>query len=308
VQLEALDAERQLKLAEADIATLRASLETTRLGQALALGAARTEKREAERAVAVAERLSAEGLTSAMELDRARDRRIEAEERYTMEERRLAVANEALDAQIELRLADAERLRAIARFQHERVASMRVRAGAKGQVQQLDLQPGQWVQPGQPIARVASPSLLKAVLQIQESQARDVTLGLAATIDTRNGVVSGTVVRVDPGVQNGTVAVDVALDGELPRGARPDLAVDGTIEIDRIADALSVGRPAVGGSETTLRLFKLDADGHSATRVPVRLGRASFDAVEILDGAAEGDRLILSDMSRWEHVDRLKLR
>ncbi|HET9326577.1 MAG TPA: HlyD family efflux transporter periplasmic adaptor subunit [Candidatus Eisenbacteria bacterium] len=308
VQLEALDSERQLKLAEADLASLRSTLETARLAQTSALASARTEKREAERAVAVAERLAKDGLSSAMEVERATDRLTEAKERFEMEEKRLELANEALKAQIELRKADAERLRAIARFQQERVTSMRVKAGAAGQVQQLDLQPGQWVQSGQPLARVATPDRLKAVLQIPESQARDIALGLPATIDTRNGVVKGRVVRIDPGVQNGSVAVDIAFDGPLPRGARPDLGIDGTIVIERIAEVLSVGRPALGGSETTLRLFRLEPDGHTAVRVPVQLGRASFDAVEILAGLREGDRVILSEMSRWDHTDRVRLR
>ena len=308
VQLEALDAERQLKLAEADLASLRTTLETAKLAQTTALASARLEKREAERSAAVAERLQKDGLSSSMEVERANDKLTEANERYEMETQRLELATDAFKAQIELRKADAERLRAIARFQHERVASMRVKAGAAGQVQQLDLQPGQWVQSGQPLARVASPDRLKAVLQVPESQARDVALGLSATVDTRNGVVRGHVVRIDPGVQNGSVPVDIAIDGALPRGARPDLAVDGTILIERIAEVLSVGRPAMGGSETTVRLFRLEPDGHTAMRVPVRLGRASYDAVEVLDGLREGDRVILSEMSRWDHTDRVRLR
>jgi multidrug efflux pump subunit AcrA (membrane-fusion protein) len=308
VQLEALDAERQLKLAEADLASLRTTLETAKLAQTTALASARLEKREAERSAAVAERLQKDGLSSSMEVERANDKLTEANERYEMETQRLELATDAFKAQIELRKADAERLRAIARFQHERVASMRVKAGAAGQVQQLDLQPGQWVQSGQPLARVASPDRLKAVLQVPESQARDVALGLPATVDTRNGVVRGHVVRIDPGVQNGSVPVDIAIDGALPRGARPDLAVDGTILIERIAEVLSVGRPAMGGSETTVRLFRLEPDGHAAMRVPVRLGRASYDAVEVLDGLREGDRVILSEMSRWDHTDRVRLR
>jgi multidrug efflux pump subunit AcrA (membrane-fusion protein) len=243
-----------------------------------------------------------------MDLDRARDRLTEAQERHEMEKRRLEVANEALQAQIELRRADAERLRAIAHFQHQRLASMKVRAGQAGVVQQLDLQPGQWVQSGTPLAKVASPEHLKAVLQAPESQARDLALGLSAVVDTRNGLVKGKVVRIDPGVQNGTVAVDIALEGALPRGARPDLGVDGTIEIERIASVLSLGRPAEGGSEGLVRLYRLEPDGRSAVRVPVTLGRASFDAVEIVAGLREGDRVILSEMSRFSHVDRVKLR
>jgi len=308
VQLEALDAERNLKLAEADLASLKSNLESARFAQASTLAGARTELHEAERAVAVAERLSSEGLTSSMELDRARDRLSEAKEKFDMEQKRLAVADDALEAQIELRRADADRLRAIAHFQHERVASMRVLAGAGGVVEQLDLQPGQWVQSGQPLARVTSPEHLKAVLQVPDVQARDLAPGLAAVVDTRDGLVHGTVTRMDPGVQNGTVAVDVKLDGALPRGARPDLAIDGTIEIERIADVLSVGRPATGSGETNVRLFRLEPDGHTAVRVPVRLGRASYDAVEILAGLRKGDRVILSEMSRWETVDRVRLR
>ena len=308
VQLEALDAERQLKLAEADIATLRSTLETARLAQTSALATARSEKKEAERAAAVAERLNTDGLSSAMEVERAHDKLAEANEKFEMEGKRLELANEALKAQIELRKADAERLRAIAHFQKERVTSMKVKAGAPGQVQQLDLQPGQWVQSGQPLARVASPDRLKAVLQIPDVQARDLVLGLKAKVDTRSGVVAGKVVRIDPGVQNGTVAVDIALEGALPRGARPDLGVDGTIEIERIAEILFVGRPAIGGGETTMRLFRLEPDGRSAVRVPVQLGRSSFDAVEITGGLREGDQVILSEMSRWDHVDRVRLR
>jgi HlyD family secretion protein len=308
VQLEALDAERQLKLAEAEIASLKSSLETARLGQEASLAAARTELREAGRAVAVAERLASEGLSSTMEAERARDRLEEAQERHGAEKRRMEVADEAFRAQVELRKADLERVRAIARFQRDRVSSMQVRAGASGVVQELSLQPGQWVQSGQGIARVASPERLKAVLLVPQGNARDLSLGLPVVVDTRDGTVGGRVSRVDPAVQNGTVTVDVTLSGALPRGARPDLSVDGTIEIERLADVLSVGRPASGASETTVRLFRLTPDGHAAVRVPVKLGRSSFNAVEVLEGLQAGDRIILSEMSRWDHVDRVRLR
>ena len=307
VQLEALDAERQLKLAEAELASLRSSLETSRLAQGSSLSAARTELREARRAVAVAERLAGEGLGTAMEADRARDRLQEAEERYETEQRRMELADEAFRAQVELRRADLERVRAIARFQRERVASMHVRAGAAGVVQELALEPGQWVQSGQGLARVASPERLKAVLLVPQGNARDLRLGLPVTVDTRDAKVRGRVSRVDPAVQNGTVTVEVALEGALPRGARPDLSVEGTVEIDRLADVLSVGRPASGASETTVQLFRLEPDGRTAVRMPVRLGRSSFNAVEVLEGLSAGDRIILSEMSRWEHVDRVRL-
>jgi RND family efflux transporter MFP subunit len=308
VQLEGLDAERQLRQAEADLATLRSTLETARLAEEASLASSRTELREARRAVAVAEKLNSDGLNSTMEVERARDRAQEAEERHTAEQRRMELADEAFKAQVELRRADLERVRAIAHFQRDRVASMQVRAGAAGVVQELALEPGQWVQSGQRLARVASPDKLKAVLMVAQGDARDVSIGLSATVDTRNGVVRGHVSRVDPAVQNGTVTVEVALESELPRGARPDLTVDGTIEIERLADVLSIGRPADGASETTARLFRVASDGHTAVRVPVRLGRASFNAVEVLDGLRAGDRVILSEMSQWEHMDRVRLR
>ena len=308
VQLEALDAERQLKLAEAELATLKSNLETARLAQEGSLATARTALKEAQRGLAVAERLAAEGLGSTMEAERARDQLEEAQERHKGELRRLEVANEAFLAQVELRKADVERLRAIARFQRDRVSSMQVRAGAEGVVQELSLEPGQWVQSGQRLARVASAERLKAVLLVPEGNARDLSLGLRVLVDTRDDTLSGRVSRVDPAVQNGTVTVDVTLEGAMPRGARPDLSVDGTIEIERLADVLSVGRPASGASETTTRLFRIEAGGRGAVRVPVRLGRASFNAVEVLDGLSAGDRIILSEMSRWDHVDRVRLR
>jgi multidrug efflux pump subunit AcrA (membrane-fusion protein) len=185
---------------------------------------------------------------------------------------------------------------------------MRVRAGATGVVQELALESGQWVQSGQRLARVASNERLKAVLLVPESEARDLGLGLPAIVDTRDSTVRGHVSRVDPAVQNGTVTVDVTLDGPLPRGARPDLSVDGTIEIEKLADVLSVGRPASGASETTTRLFRVEPDNNGAVRVPVKLGRASYNAVEVLGGLHAGDRVILSEMSRWDHVDRVRLR
>jgi HlyD family secretion protein len=308
VQLEALDAERQLNLAEAELATQRASLETQRLAAVSAVASARTEMREADRQVKVAERLAADGLASGMEIDRARDRSSEASERYDSEKSRLTVVEESTKAQLDLRRSEVGRLRSIAAFQRERVASMTVRAGQKGVVQSLSLQPGQWVNPGQELARVAGQDRLKAVLMVPESQARDLALGLKAVVDTRNGLVNGHVSRVDPAVQGGTVAVDIALDGALPRGARPDLSVDGKVELERIPDALYVGRPADGSTEAVTQLFRLDPDGRTATRVTVRVGRGSADAVEILDGLKAGDRVILSEMSQMNTATRVTLK
>ena len=307
VQLQALDAERQVKLAEADLAALRSSLESQRLAAFSAVATSKRAANEAERSLKVAERLASEGLTSSMDIDRARDDLDAARDQYDSEQQRLVLMTESLRAQLSLRQSEVERLRAISRFQGDRVASMTVRAGQKGVLQSLSLQPGQWVNPGQELARVAGQDHLKAVVHIPETQARDLALGLVAEVDTRNGIVKGHVSRVDPGAQNGTVSVDIALDGALPRGARPDLSVDATIEIERLADVIYVGRPADGSSETTVGLFVLEADGRHARRIPVELGRGSANSIEVRNGLKPGDQVILSEMTRWDSVDRVKL-
>ena len=307
VQLQALDAERQVKLAEADLAALRSSLESQRLAAFSAVATSKRAANEAERSLKVAERLASEGLTSSMDIDRARDNLDAARDQYDSEQQRLVLMTESLRAQLSLRQSEVERLRAISRFQGDRVASMTVRAGQKGVLQSLSLQPGQWVNPGQELARVAGQDHLKAVVHIPETQARDLALGLVAEVDTRNGIVKGHVSRVDPGAQNGTVSVDIALDGALPRGARPDLSVDATIEIERLADVIYVGRPADGSSETTVGLFVLEADGRHARRIPVELGRGSANSIEVRNGLKPGDQVILSEMTRWDSVDRVKL-
>jgi HlyD family secretion protein len=307
VQLQSLDAERQVKLAEADLASLRASLESQRLAAMSTVGQARRDANEADRLLKVAQRLEGDSLTSSMEVDRAKDNLTEAKERFDSETNRLNLLTESLKAQLELRQAEVERLRAIAHFQVERVNSMTVRAGQKGVLQSLSLEAGQWVNPGQELARVAGQEKLKAVVRVPETQARDLTTGLKAEVDTRNGIVAGYVSRTDPGATNGSVTVDITLTGELPRGARPDLSVDATIELERLPDVIYVGRPADGSSEATVGLFVLDADGHYAHRVQVELGRGSVNAIEVRKGLKPGDQVILSEMGRWDAVDRVKL-
>ncbi|HLF55687.1 MAG TPA: HlyD family efflux transporter periplasmic adaptor subunit, partial [Thermoanaerobaculia bacterium] len=185
--------------------------------------------------------------------------------------------------------------------------ALAVRAGFSGQLQAVAVQAGQQVSPGTNLARVADPARLKAELRVPETQARDLAIGLPANVDTRNGVVPGRVVRVDPSATNGTVTVDVALEGELPRGARPDLSIDGTIVIERLDDVLTVGRPAFGQPGSRVTLFKLSPEGGSAVRVPVELGRGSVHRIEVVAGLAAGDRVILSDMSTWDAFDRVRL-
>ena len=307
VQLQSLDAERQVKLAEADLASLKATLESQRLAAVSTVAQARRDANEAERLLKVAERLSGEGLTSSMEIDRAKDNLAEANERLASETDRLKLLTESLKAQLALRQSEVERLRAIERFQQERVASMTVKAGQKGVLQSLSLEPGQWVNPGQELARVAGQEKLKAVVRIPETQAQDLAIGLKAVVDTRNGLVNGHVTRTDPGATNGSVSVDISLDGELPRGARPDLSVDATIELERLENVVYVGRPADGSSEAKVGLFVLDAEGRYAHRVQVDLGRGSVNAIEVRSGLKPGDQVILSEMGRWDAVDRVKL-
>ena len=205
------------------------------------------------------------------------------------------------------RAAQVERQRDLALFQAEQVESLHVVAGLDGVLQELPLEVGQRVSAGTLLAKVVQPDRLKAALRIPEAQAKEVQLGQQVEVDTHNGIVPGHVVRIDPAVQRGTVTVDVALDGELPRGARPDLSVDGRIELERLGDVLYTGRPAFGRSNSRISLFKLEAGGGAATRVVVSLGGSSVSEVEILEGLEEGDRVILSDMSEWDGADRIDL-
>src|SRR5829696_1424718 len=255
VQLEALESERQLTAARGDRVNLRTSLESQRLNQQGAVAVARSEFLEAKRNAVAAESLAAKELISVMEASRARDRVVELSTRLEVEERRLAVLSDAMGSQLALQDAQVDRLRAVTNFQRGRVRSMEVKAGASGILQDLTLEVGQWAQPGATLARIVEPGRLKAVLRIPETQAKDVTIGQPASVDTRNGVVAGRVSRIDPAVQNGTVTVDVQLQGELPRGARPDLSVDGTIEVERLKDVLYLGRPAYGQGNSSVGLF-----------------------------------------------------
>jgi HlyD family secretion protein len=307
VQLEALESERQLTVAQADRVDLKADLETQRLNQEAAVAAAKAAYLDAQRNAEASEELAAKELISSMEASRAKDRVEELATRFKVEEQRLAVMVGAADSQIALQQAQVRRLRDVTDFQRGRVRSMVVKAGANGILQELPLEVGQWAQSGATLARLVEPGKLKAVLRIPETQAKDVTLGQPATIDTRNGLVRGKVMRIDPAVQNGTVTVDVSLEGELPRGARPDLSVDGTIQVERLDDVLHVGRPAYGQANSAVGLFKLVGDGTEAMRVNVRLGRTSVNTVEILGGLVQGEKVIISDMSRWDGYDRVSV-
>jgi multidrug resistance efflux pump len=308
VQLEALTAQQQLAAAEAQLVSLRTNLETGRLNQASAVLNVRTLLREAQRNLASAETLATRNLVATNEVSRQRDLVEEYTERLRIEQARLDLMSATVDSQLTLQRDQVARLRAISEYQQNRVASMRVVAGTNGVVQDLTLEVGQWVQSGTTLARVVQPGTLKAVLRIPETQARDVALGQTASVDTRIGIVAGRVSRIDPAAQGGTVAVDVAFTGPLPQGARPDLQVEGTIELERLASVLSVGRPAYGQPNSQTSLFRVSRDGDEAERVTVRFGRASVNTIEVLDGLAEGDEVILSDMTRWDQVDRVRVK
>jgi HlyD family secretion protein len=307
VQLEALESERQLTVAQADRVNLQASLKSQLLNQEAVVAAARAGYLDAKRTAEASEGLAKKELISTMEATRAQDRVLELDTRYKVEEERLQVMTSAADSQIALQKAQVGRLLAVTDFQRGRVRSMVVKAGANGILQELPLEVGQWAQSGATLARLVEPGKLKAVLRIPETQAKDIVLGQPATIDTRNGVVQGKVMRIDPAVQNGTVTVDVSLEGELPRGARPDLSVDGTIQVERLDDVLHVGRPAYGQANSTIGIFKLVGDGTEALRVNVRLGRTSVNTVEVQGGLQIGEKVIISDMSRWDAYERVRV-
>lgn len=308
VNIQALQAEQALTAAEARLVELRTNLETQRLNQQAVVAAVRREYEEALRQVRTNEELAREGLVSTIELENARGRAEELRIRNEVEQERLRILTESIEAQLQVQRDQVERLRAIAEFQREQVESMRIRATADGVLQQMNLEVGQWVIPGNTLGAIVQPGRLKAELRIPETQIRDVTVGQPVQIDTRNGIVPGRVIRIDPSVTNGAVKVEVALEGELPRGARPDLSVDGTIEVERLEDVLYVGRPTYGQAESTVGLFKLVDGGSHAVRVPVRLGRASVNTIEIVDGLQVGDVVILSDMSAWDQYDRVRIK
>ena len=308
VQLEALEAGRQVTTAEAALVNLETALATQRLAQQSALASAEAGASDAKRQAAVLTSLGKKNLASGNDVAQASERAAEQEARLSAERDRLRVMDGAMARQIALQRSEVQRARAIAEFQAARVASMKVHAPEEGVLQTLPLELGQWVVPGQVLATIAQPGRLKAVLRVPETQARDIVLGQPVDVDTRNGIAKGRVMRVDPSVQNGTVTVEVALEGALPRGARPDLSVDGTIEIARLTDVLHVSRPAYGQGESTVGLFVLDPDGKYATRRPVQLGQSSVNTIQIMQGLKVGDRVIISDMSQWDNVERVKLK
>lgn len=304
-QLE--DAELALQRARAELVDLQVQLENDLLSQEAEAARVESLWEEARLQEEANEALDRDGLIPEIDLKTSRIRAQQLQGRLELEQRRLAKAEESVEARLDSQRAQLAQARALLQLRRQEVGSLNVRAGIAGVLQQVPVEVGERVQPGTVLARVAKPDELKAELRIAETQARDIQIGLPAVIDTRNGVVEGRVSRIDPSVQEGTVTVDVELAGELPRGARPDLSVDGTIQIERLDDVLYVGRPTYGQAGSRIELFKLIEEGRMAVRVPVQLGRASVDTIEIVEGLQEGDRVILSDTSQFDEVDRIRL-
>jgi HlyD family secretion protein len=308
VQQALSDAEQQLRGSEADYTSLQARLQSDRLNQRSAAAAVEADYRAAQLQREVDENLAKDGLVSSLQLKTSTVRAESLSERNKIAKENLSVADENIKAQLLAQRARIDQLRSIYNLRRQQVEDLKVRAGMVGVLEQVTVNVGQQVSPGTNLARVADPTRLKAELRIAETQARDLTIGQKAKIDTRNGIIDGTVIRIDPAAQQGTVTVDVQLIGELPRGARPDLSVDGTIELERLNEVLFVGRPAFGQEQSTVGLFKLDPTTGEATRTQVQLGRSSVNTIEILGGLAEGDQVILSDMSTWDSFQTIRLR
>ena len=303
----ALEARLNLEAAEARYDNRQVEVERDILNQRATLATIEAQLKTARLQADADERLFAQGLVSSLQLRQSQASAQEFDTRFGIEQERLRMAADTVEAQLAVEQAEVDRLRTLYELRRRQVDDLRVRAGTPGVLQQVPLEEGQRVTAGTNLARVGDPTVLKAELRIAETQARDVQIGQTAAVDTRNGVIAGRVTRIDPAVENGTVTVDVALAGELPRGARPDLTVDGTIELERMDDVLFVGRPVFGQEESVVSLFRVEEDGTHASRTRVRLGRASVNTIEVLEGLRPGDRVVLSDMSAWDSFDRVRI-
>jgi len=308
VELAALEADRQVAAAEAALTNLNATLDGGKLAQESTVATIKSNLDDAKRRAVADQDLADKGFLSKLELDASKEKAKELDGRLVFERERLSALGRGTGAQMASQRAEVERLKSIAEFRHKQVDQLKVRAGVDGILQELPLQVGQAVVQGALLAKVAKPDKLKAELKIPETQAKDVALGQKALVDTRNGVVEGKVARIDPGAVAGTVRVDVTFTQPLPPGARPDLTVEGTVELERLDNVLYVGRPAFGDPNTTVKLFKVVDGGDEAVRTSVQLGKSSVKTVEVKGGLAEGDMVVLSDMSQWDNTDRIRLR
>jgi HlyD family secretion protein len=308
----AFDAESQLKAAKADLANSRVQLASQKLTQRAAVATAQVNSTTAAGDFDINEKLGKTGLVPAITIQQSKAKADELATLLEIEQERLTMTADSAAAQIDTQEEKIAQLNGLVALKRRQIEGLKIKAGIEGVLQRLGdstapLQEGQQLSAGTLVARVASQTKLKAAIKIAETQARDIQLNQSAEIDTRNGIIPGHVVRIDPAVENGTVTVDVALDGPLPRGARPDLSVDGTIQLARLEDVLYVGRPVQGQPDSAVGLFRVVEDGKAAVRVPVKLGRSSVSTIEIQSGLQVGDQVILSDMSQWDARERVKL-
>jgi len=307
VEQEAVDARLQLKAAEAEYQSLRVKLQSDLMTQKAGAATVNSDYTQAKLQSDTDKALYDLGVISGMAYKNSKSKSDELTTRNNIEGERLDINQKAIETQMLEQQARVDQIRALAELKQKQLDALKVRAGIEGVLVDLPLQVGQHVVPGTMLAKVVQPDHLIAELKIAETQARDVQIGQPAMVDTHNGTASGTVMRVDPAVQNGTVTVDVKLTGELPKGARPDLSVDGTVDLEKLDDVLYVGRPAFGQENSTISLFKLDADGKGGVRVPVKVGCASVNSIQVIEGLHSGDTVILSDMSRYDNTDRIRL-
>ena len=305
---EALDAEYQLKGAQAAYEQTKAQLQNQLMDKRTLAASISSAYRTAEMVKQTKEQLGANGLAPELDVKTAQVQAEELAKQNELAQKEVDIFKDSIEAQLAVQEASVNEKRAMYELKKSQLEQLHVRPGIDGMLQELDVEVGQKVTMGTVLARVAQPSHLKAALKIAETQAKDVSIGQKASIDTHNGIIPGHVIRIDPAVVNGTVTVDVGLEGDLPPGARPDLSVEGTVEIERLADVLYVERPVHGEANSTVGLFKLVDDGKDAVRVQVQLGRTSVNTVEILKGLEIGDKVILSDMSAWDNFDRVQLK
>ncbi len=307
VEQEAVSADLDMRSAEAEYHNTKAKIDSDLMSLRSAAATVEADYENAKRDADQNRELKKIGVVSDSALKTSLNKEKELATRFQLEQDRIAESTKAIETQLAVQQSTIDQKKALAQLRHRQKDALRVRAGIPGVLQELSVQVGQRAAQGAILAKVVQPEHLKAELKIPETQAKDIVVGQKASIDTHNGVVEGTVTRIDPAVQAGTVTVDVKLDGPPPKGARPDLSVDGTITLERLDNVLYVGRPAFGQEKSTVGMFRIDPDGKTATRVPVEMGRSSVNTIEIMRGLKEGDQVILSDMSRWDNQDHIKL-
>jgi HlyD family secretion protein len=308
LQQAALDAEYQMKGAEANLEQTKALLQNQLMDKRTQAASLSSAYHTAVLDRDTNKQLADNGLVSDLIYKKSQVVAEELAKQDELAQKEVETFSNSIASQVAVQQASLDEKRAMYNLKKSQLDQLKIRPGIDGVLQELDVEVGQKVTQGTVLARVAQPTHLKAQLKIAETQAKDITIGQKASVDTHNGIIAGHVMRIDPAVVNGTVTVDVALDGELPQGARPDLSVEGTIELERLADVLYVGRPVHGEANSTVGLFKVVDDGGAAVRVQVQLGRTSVNTVEIVKGLQIGDKVILSDMSAWDNYDRVQLK